>query len=80
MYLKDNQADIRCNVYDASGNKIAVGDGNSWFDYNGAELKASSNKTRAGGMGYEVELGGPASRSDCTITMQNSDTKASRQA
>jgi len=74
MYLKENQADIRLWVYDAKGNKVAIGDGNSWATYDGADLKASSNKTRPGGMGYEVELGGPATRSDATITIQNSDT------
>lgn len=74
MLLKDNQADIRLNVYDAAGNKVAIGDGDSWGTYDGAELKGSSNKSRAGGMGFEIELGGPATRSDATITIRNSDT------
>lgn len=74
MYIREDQADIRLTVYDSNGNQIAIGDGNSWATYAGAELEAAGAKTRPGGMGYEIELGGPASRSDCTIEIQNSDT------
>lgn len=74
MYLREEQADIRLNVADASGNLIAIGDGNSWYDYDGADLMVTGAKTRPGGMGFEVELGGFGTRSNCTIQIQLSDT------
>jgi hypothetical protein len=74
MYIREDQADIRLTVYDNQGNAVAVGDGNSWTDYQGAELTAKGAKTRPGGMGKEIELGGPGSRSDCTLQIQNSPT------
>lgn len=74
MYIREDQADIRLQVQDSSGNWVEIGDGNSWYDYSGAELSAAGAKTRPGGMGYEIELGGPATRSDCVISIQHSDT------
>jgi len=74
MYIREDQADIRLTVYDKNGAPVSIGDGNSWATYAGAELEAAGAKTRPGGMGYEIELGGPASRSDCTVEIQNSDT------
>lgn len=74
MYIREEQADIRLTVWDANGKPVKVDDGNSWFDYSGGKLVAKSNKTRAGGMGDEVELGGLPSRSDATLQIQNSPT------
>lgn len=73
-YIREDEADIRLQVQDVNGNWQTVDDGNSWYDYEGADLKAAGSKTRAGGMGKERELGGPATRSDCTLTIQHSPT------
>jgi hypothetical protein len=78
MYIREDQADIRLTVYDKNGNPVAAGDGNSWATYAGADLEAAGSKTRPGGMGYEIELGGPGTRADCTIEIQNSDTMISQ--
>src|SRR5215831_13897094 len=67
-YLREDQADIRLTV-----NGTAYGDGNSWCTYTGGSIAAADAKTRPGGMGKELNLGGPASRTDVTITTQNSD-------
>jgi hypothetical protein len=74
MYLRDDEADIRLTVTDKTGNPIAVGDGNSWATYAGAALTAAGSKTRPGGMGKQKAQGGPATRGDTTVTIQNSDT------
>jgi len=71
LYLREDQADIRVQV-----DGVNYGDGNSWVTYAGAGLSAAGVKTRPGGMGREIELGGPATRADCTITTQNSDIMA----
>lgn len=68
-YIRDDEADIRLSV-----DGIAYGDGNSWATYAGAALSAAGAKTRPGGMGKQVALGGPAMRSDCTLTIQHSDS------
>jgi hypothetical protein len=68
IYLRQEQADIR---FSCDG--VAYGDGNSWFSLTGGDLTAAGAKTRPGGMGKEVELGGFATRSDVTIETQNSD-------
>ena len=70
-YIRQDEADIRLTV-----DNIAYGDGNSWISYSGAKLTTAGAKTRVGGMGPEVELGGPPTRSDVTITTQASDIMA----
>jgi hypothetical protein len=67
-YIRQDEADIWLTV-----DGVNYGNGESWFSYTGATLSAAGAKTRAGGMGKEIELGGPATRSDATITTQNSD-------
>jgi hypothetical protein len=67
MYIRDDEADIRLTV-------DGVPYGGPWATYAGAALTAAGSKTRPGGMGKQVALGGPATRSDCTLTIQNSDT------
>ena len=68
MYLRQEQADIR---FQCDG--VNYGDGNSWFSLTGAQLTAAGAKTRPGGMGKEVELGGFATRSDAVLEIQNSE-------
>lgn len=68
-YIREDQADIRVKV-----DGVAYGDGNSWYSFAGGDLKAAGSKTRPGGMGREKEQGGPATRSDITLTIQNSDS------
>lgn len=70
-YIRQDEADIWLTV-----DGVSYGNGDSWFSYTGATLSAAGAKTRPGGMGKEVELGGPATRSDATITTQNSDIMA----
>jgi hypothetical protein len=67
-YIREDQADIHVTV-----DGKAYGDGNSWATYSGGALTAADAKTRPGGMGKEIDIGGPASRSDATVTIQNSD-------
>ena len=70
-YIRQDEADIWLTV-----DGVSYGNGDSWFSYTGATLTAAGAKTRPGGMGKEVELGGPATRADATITTQNSDIMA----
>ena len=70
-YIRQDQADIRVTV-----DGVAYGDGNSWVTIAGGKVTAPGAKTRPGGMGREVELGGPATRSNATVTIQNSDIMA----
>lgn len=71
MYLRQDQADIR---FQCDG--VNYGDGNSWYSFTGANVTSAGSKTRPGGMGHEVELGGPSTRADATIEIQNSDIMA----
>jgi hypothetical protein len=68
-YIREDQADIRLFV-----DGIEYGDGNSWATWAGGDLTAAGSKTRPGGMGKQKAQGGPATRSDITVTIQNSDT------
>ena len=70
-FIRQDEADIWLTV-----DGVSYGNGDPWFSYTGATLSAAGAKTRPGGMGNEVELGGPATRSDATITTQNSDIMA----
>lgn len=70
-YIRQDQADIRVSV-----DGVAYGDGNSWVTLTGGKVTAPGAKTRPGGMGREVELGGPATRSDAVVTIQHSDILA----
>jgi len=78
-YIRDDQAQIILTVdgitYDNDGSGTA-----SWATYEGGKLTVSGSKTRAGGMGDEVEIGGLPSRGDVTITIQNSDTMLANHA
>jgi hypothetical protein len=68
VYLRQDQADIK---FKCDG--VNYGDGNSWYSFTGAALTSPGSKTRPGGMGHEVELGGLATRADATIEIQNSE-------
>lgn len=68
-YLREDQADIRIRI---GGNPL----GDSWFSAEGGNLTAGIAKTRPGGMGFEVAVGGPATRDDITCTIQMSDIVA----
>lgn len=74
-YIREDQADIRVSV-----DGVAFGDGNSWVTVAGGKVTAPGGKTRPGGMGHEIEVGGPATRSAATVTTQNSDIMASQHA
>lgn len=71
MYLREDMAEINVSVADE--NNVFVPYFESWATAEGANLAADSGKTRPGGMGSEVSLGGPASRDDVTCTIQQSD-------
>jgi hypothetical protein len=70
-YIRQDQADIRVSV-----DGVAYGDGNSWVTMTGGKVSAPGGKTRPGGMGREVEVGGPATRSNPVVTIQHSDVMA----
>jgi hypothetical protein len=72
-YIRQDQADIRVSV-----DGVAYGDGNSWVTVTGGKVTAPGAKTRPGGMGKEVEVGGPATRSNPTVTTQHSDIMAAQ--
>jgi hypothetical protein len=68
-YIREDQADIRVSV-------DGVPYGDSWASVEGGNLEADDAKTRPGGMGREVAVGGPASRDDLTVATQMSDVTA----
>jgi hypothetical protein len=65
-YIREDQAAITVTV-----DGIAYGE--SWASVEGGNLEADDSKTRPGGMGKEVSVGGPASREDITVQTQLSD-------
>lgn len=66
MLIRNNQADIYLTV-------DGVQYGGTWNRYSGGGLTAAEAKSRAGGMGAEVSLGGPASRGDITLMIRQDD-------
>lgn len=62
--LREDQALIHVDV---SG--VAL-DNNAWTSMDGGDLEAQDTKTRPGGMGEELNLGGPTTRSDLTVMRQ----------
>lgn len=56
---------------------VAVGgvplDKGVWTSMDGGDMQATDTKTRPGGMGDEISLGGPRTRTDCTVTRQYTD-------
>lgn len=65
-YIRDDQAQITVSLN-------GVPFGNSWATTSGGDLEATDSKTRPGGMGREVSAGGPATRTDLTVTTQFTD-------
>ena len=70
-YIRQDQVDIRVHV-----DSVRYGDTKSWVTVTGGKVTAPGAKTRPGGMGQEVELGGPATRSNAVVTTQMSDAMA----
>lgn len=68
-YYREDQAHITLKV----GTKVYA---DSWKTFSGGDLTADTQKTRPGGMGDEVDVGGEASRGDVTITRQMTDITA----
>jgi hypothetical protein len=67
--LREDQAAIHVQVYDpTTGNPIL--DSVVWASMDGGDIEATDTKTRPGGMGDEENLGGPRTRSDCTVERQ----------
>jgi len=65
-YIREDQADIRVTL-----DGIAMF--GSWKSIEGGDLETDDAKTRPGGMGRMVSLGGPVDRNDLTATIQFSD-------
>lgn len=65
-YIREDEAAITLTV---KGKQY----GGQWATYAGGDLAAAGSKTRPGNMGNEVSIGGPASRSDITLTTQFTD-------
>jgi hypothetical protein len=74
MYITMRQADIYVTI----DGLIVDGSGStgSWATAEGGTLTADDTKTRPGGMGNEVSVGGNASRDDLTVTTQWTDLMA----
>ncbi|MCU1500586.1 MAG: hypothetical protein JWM47_4539 [Acidimicrobiales bacterium] len=68
-YFREDQANISLKV----GTKVYPG---SWKTFSGGDLASDNEKTRPGGMGDEVDVGAPASRSDVTLERQLTDVTA----
>lgn len=66
-FIRNDQADIYLTV-------AGVQYGGTWATYSGGAVSATDAKTRSGGMGKEKSIGGPATRSDVTITIQEDET------
>jgi hypothetical protein len=66
MYIRDDQADVRVQL---DGSPLF----GPWATYTGGDLTSTDAKTRPGGMGHEVTLGGESTRNDATLTIQWSD-------
>jgi hypothetical protein len=60
FYIREDQADIRVSVDFGNGQLVPVF--GSWATYEDGALEADDQKTRPGGMGRQVSIGGPASR------------------
>jgi hypothetical protein len=67
-YVRQDQVDVRFHV-----DGVRYGDTTSWVTATGGKKTAPGAKTRVGGMGAEVELGGPATRSNLVLTTQMCD-------
>lgn len=70
-YIREDQAEITVRVMNPQGQYESFFE--SWYSAEGAGLETDSSKTRAGGMGDEVALGGQTSRGDVTVSIQLSD-------
>lgn len=68
-YIREDMADIRLVV---DGRPY----GDSWSTAEGGALESDTTKTRPGGMGDEVDIGGPSSRGDVTVSIQFTDVVA----
>jgi hypothetical protein len=66
MFIRDDQADMRVSL---DGQPLF----GSWATYSGGDLTSTDAKTRPGGMGHEVTLGGESTRNDATLTIQWAD-------
>lgn len=62
--LRADQAAIHVSV---TGSGL---DKNVWTSMDGGDITATDTKTRPGGGGDEISLGGVRSRSNCTVTRQ----------
>ncbi len=69
QYIREDEADITLKIDGVE----YPGEGISWATYAGGALSAAGSKTRPGGMGKQKAQGGPATRGDTTLTIQNSD-------
>jgi hypothetical protein len=74
-YIREDQASMRVSVTDPKSGAIVKvpADKIDWATYSGGALEATAVKVRPGGMGHQKSVGGPASRSDVTMTIQMRD-------
>ncbi len=64
-YLREDQATISVDIPDLPGNLPQV---KSWTSLMGGDLESADVKTRPGGMVGQINLGGPTTRTDATVT------------
>lgn len=65
--LREDQFIIHCNVTGVNLPSVY-----SWAELQGGEVEGEDVKTRPGGMLPQVNLGGPATRTDVTVSRQYS--------
>jgi hypothetical protein len=75
MNINNNQADLTLELdFNDGKGPTQLFAGAPWNMYSGGELTATDAKVRAGSMGAETSNGGPASRSDGSMSINWSDT------
>jgi hypothetical protein len=66
FYIREDQADISVTL---DGSPLF----GTWATISGGNSTSNDAKTRPGGMGKEVAVGGPPTRADLTVTTQLTD-------
>lgn len=67
-YLRQDQATISVPTLQGPQGAISLPFVKSWATLEGGDIEAEDTKTRPGGMVGQVNLGGPSTRTDATVT------------
>jgi hypothetical protein len=66
-YLTEAQAIIKCEIWDASGNRILLPGVSSWTSFEGGDMQASTTTMLPGGTMPAVAMPAPAKRTNVTL-------------